>query len=105
MNVGQAMRLCRAQWGASQGTVARRANCSVSYLSMVENYKLDAALSTQTSIAQVRQIPVGLLFLLASEQDDLGPIDEKATGKLLRSALASLAKPTGTTTLMGDRHG
>lgn len=105
MNVGQAIRLCRTQREASQGAVARRANCSVSYLSMLENNKRDPTLSTLIKIAEALQVPVGLLFFLASEQDDLGPIDEKTTGKLMRSALASLAKPTSATTLMGDRHG
>ncbi|MFG9941109.1 helix-turn-helix domain-containing protein [Pseudomonas aeruginosa] len=39
MNVGQAIRLCRTQRGVSQSTIANRANCSVSYLSMLENNK------------------------------------------------------------------
>lgn len=105
MNVGQAIRLCRTQRGASQSTVAERADCSVSYLSMLENNKRDPTLSTLTKIAQALQVPVGLLFFLASEQDDLGSIDEKTTGKLMQSALASLAKPARAATLMGDRYG
>ena len=102
MNVGRAIRLCRTKRGASQSAVARRASCSVSYLSMLENNKRDPTLSTLTKVAQALQMPVGLLFFLASEQDDLGPIDEKTSGKLMQSALASLAMPT---TQSGERNG
>ncbi len=97
MNVGHAIRMCRTRRGASQSVVAHRANCSVSYLSMLENNKRDPTLSTLTKIAQALHVPVGLLFFLASEQEDLGPMDEKSTGKLMQSALASLAKPASMT--------
>ena len=71
---------------------------SVSYLSMLEDNKRDPTLSMLTRVAQMLQIPVGLLFFPASELEDLGPIDEKAPGKLMQSVHASLAKPTNTTT-------
>ncbi|WP_435307225.1 helix-turn-helix domain-containing protein [Pseudoxanthomonas sp. LjRoot125] len=105
MNVGRAIRLCRTKRGASQGAVARQASCSVSYLSMLENNKRDPTLSTLIRVAQALQVPVGLLFFLASEQEDLGPIDEKTAGKLMQSVLASLAKPTNATTQPGEQHG
>lgn len=105
MNIGRAIRLCRSKRGASQGAVARRASCSVSYLSMLENNKRDPTLSTLTKVAQALQIPVGLLFFLASEQEDLGPIDEKTAGKLMQSVHASLAEPTNATTQSGEQHG
>lgn len=105
MNVGRAIRLCRVQRGASQGSVARQASCSVSYLSMLENNKRDPTLSTLAKVAHALQIPVGLLFFLASEQGDLGAIDEKTAGKLMQSILASLAKPTNATTQLGEQDG
>lgn len=102
MNVGRAIRLCRIKRGASQGVVARQASCSVSYLSMLENNKRDPTLATLTKVAQALQIPVGLLFFLASEQDDLGPIDEKTAGKLMQSVHASLTTPINTTAQLGE---
>lgn len=105
MNVGRAIRLCRVTRGASQGTVARQASCSVSYLSMLENNKRDPTLSTIARVARALQIPIGLLFFLASEQEDLGPIDEKAAGKLMQSVLASLTTATNATTQSGEQHG
>jgi transcriptional regulator with XRE-family HTH domain len=84
MNVGQAIRLCRKRRGASQSAVARRARCSVSYLSMFENSKRDPTLSTLTKVAKALQVHDGLLFFLTSEQEDLGLVDEKTTGKLMQ---------------------
>jgi transcriptional regulator with XRE-family HTH domain len=72
VNVGQAIRLCRTQWGASQSEVARGADCSVSYLSMLENNKRDPTLSTLAKIAHALQVPVGLLFFLASSKTVAG---------------------------------
>ena len=73
--------MCRNEHGVSQGDVACRANCSVSYLSMLENNKRDPTLSTITKIAQALQVPVGLLFLLASEKAELEEIEARLVGK------------------------
>lgn len=100
MNVGQAIRLCRTQQGASQSAVATRANCSVSYLSMLENNKRDPTLSTITRIAEALHVPIGLLLVLAAEQNDLGAIDGHITQRLLQTALASLGNSADTTTQM-----
>lgn len=104
MNVGQAIRLCRTQRGASQTNVAQRASCSVSYLSMLENNKRDPTLSTLTRIAQALHVPIGLLFVLAAEPDDLGSIDGQLTDALSQSALASLGDGTSFTNV-GGHHG
>jgi transcriptional regulator with XRE-family HTH domain len=104
MNVGQAIRLCRTQRNASQTDVAQKANCSVSYLSMLENNKRDPTLSTLTRIAGALRVPIGVLFVLAAETKDLGTVDRKLTGALARSALASLGKRSGTTNV-GRSHG
>jgi len=93
MNVGQAIRLCRTQRGASQSEVAHRANCSVSYLSLLENNKRDPTLSTIIRIAQALRVPVGVLFVLASDKAEMGAIDEHLTGELEKSALAALGVP------------
>ncbi len=95
MNIGQAIRLGRMQRGASQSAIATRANCSVSYQSMLENNKRDPTLSTVTKIAVALHVPVGLLFMLAAGQNDLGAIDEHIADQLMQSALASLGhRPT-----------
>jgi len=104
MNVGHAIRLCRTQRKASQTDVAQKASCSVSYLSMLENNKRDPTLSTLAKIASALHVPIGVLFVLASEHEDLGNVDRKLTGTLAQSALASLGKYPGSTHA-GRHHG
>ncbi len=105
MNVGQAIRLCRTQRGASQSAIANRANCSVSYLSMLENNKRDPTLSTVTKIAEALHVPVGLLFMLAADQNELGDIDEQVADQLMQSALASLGTQDNMTAQVGGHYG
>lgn len=93
MNVGKAIKMCRTRRGASQTDLAQRADCSVSYLSMLENNKRDPTLSTLTKISQALNVPVGVLFFLASEQDELGGMDKELAGELARTALELLNEP------------
>lgn len=90
MNIGKVIRWCRQQRGASQGEVALAAECSVSYLSMLENNKRDPTLSTITKIAHALQVPVGVLFVMAADRSDLGKIDRRLTDELQRAAAASM---------------
>ncbi len=92
MNVGRAIRWFRQRQGISQGDVASRADCSVSYLSLLENGKRDPTLSTVTRIAGALQVPVGTLFLVASDPAELGDIDELAVERLRRAAVTSKPK-------------
>jgi len=105
MNVGQAIRLCRTQRGASQSAIASRANCSVSYLSMLENNKRDPTLSTVAKIAKALHVPVGLLFVLAADQKELGAIDGRVTDQLMHSALASLGTSAKMSAQIGGHYG
>jgi transcriptional regulator with XRE-family HTH domain len=89
MNVGQAIRWFRQHRGISQGDVARRAACSVSYLSLLENNKRDPTLSTVAKIADALHVPVGTLFLVAAEPSDLGCIDERLVDELRRAVVSS----------------
>lgn len=89
MNVGQAIRWFRQRLGISQGDVARRAACSVSYLSLLENNKRDPTLSTVAKIADALHVPVGTLFLMAAEPSDLGCIEERLVDELRRAVVSS----------------
>lgn len=105
MNVGQAIRLCRTQRGVSQSAIANRANCSVSYLSMLENNKRDPTLSTVTKIAEALHVPVALLFVLAADHNELGAIGEYAADQLMQSALASLGNSANLKMQVGGHYG
>lgn len=93
MNVGQAIKMCRTRRGISQTELANRAACSVSYLSMLENNKRDPTLSTLTKIAHALNVPIGILFFLAAEREELGGIDKELAGELARTALELLSEP------------
>lgn len=93
MNVGQAIKMCRTRRGISQTELAQKAECSVSYLSMLENNKRDPTLSTMTKIAQGLRVPVGILFFLAAEGGELTGMDKALQGDLARTALEMLNEP------------
>jgi len=93
MNVGQAIKLCRTRRGFSQADLAQKAECSVSYLSMLENNKRDPTLSTMNKIAQALHVPVGIIFFLGAEGSELIGIDKSLQGELARTALELLNEP------------
>lgn len=93
MNVGQAIKMCRTRRGVSQSDLARRAECSVSYLCLLENNKRDPTLSTLTKVAQALNVPVGILFFLAAEHSELTGMDKELAGELARTALELLSEP------------
>lgn len=90
MNIGQAIKLCRTRRKISQTDLAQKAECSVSYLSMLENNKRDPTLSTLTNIASALNIPVSIIFFLAAEAGDLQGINKGLQGELARTALELL---------------
>lgn len=90
MHVGNAIRLCRKRRGASQTDVAIRADCSVSYLSMLEYNKRGPTLSMITKIAEAPHVSVGALFVMASEEKELENIDSRLAGRLQRAAMSSI---------------
>lgn len=92
MNVGQAIKLCRTRRGISQTDLALRAECSVSYLSMLENNKRDPTLSTLNSIAAALHVPVSIIFFIAAEAGDLHGMDKSLQGELARTALEMLSE-------------
>lgn len=93
MNIGQAIKMCRTRRGVSQAALANRARCSVSYLSMLENNQRDPTLSTLTNVAQALNVPIGILFFLASEHGELSGMDKELAGELARTALELLSEP------------
>ena len=90
MNVGQAIKMCRSRRGLSQEKLAQRAACSVSYLSLLENNQRDPTLSTLKKIAIALNVPIGILFFLAADRDDISGMDKELAGQLARTALELL---------------
>lgn len=95
MNVGQAIKLCRTRRGVSQAELAKLAECSVSYLSLLENNKRDPTLSTITKIAEALRLPVSIIFFLGATPGELTGIDKTLQGEIARTALELLNDSTG----------
>ena len=90
MNLGNAIHTCRLKRGFSQATLAKRAKCSISYLSMLENSKRDPTISTVENIAAALGVPVEILFFLGAEKGDLSGINKELAGQLATTALELL---------------
>lgn len=100
MDLGAAIKLCRSRRGFSQAELAKRADCSVSYLSMLENGQRDPAMSMVTNIAKALRIPVQILFFLAADREDLAGMDKELSGQLARMALELLSEQDREPTLL-----
>ena len=93
MNIGQAIKMCRTQRALSQKKLAQRADCSVSYLSLLENNHRDPTLSTIKRISLALNVPIGILFFLAADRDDISGMDKDLAGQIARTALELLSEP------------
>jgi len=71
MNYGKAIRILRAEMGISQDELASLSGFSSSYVSRIENGDRVPTLKAVEAIAKALCIPVYLLMLLASEENDL----------------------------------
>lgn len=100
MNIGQVIKMCRSRRGLSQSELARRADCSVSYLSMLENNLRDPALSMVEKIAKALNVPIGILFFLAADRSDIVGMDKELSGQIARTALELLSEPDSQPTLI-----
>jgi transcriptional regulator with XRE-family HTH domain len=90
MNLGRAIKMCRTSLGLSQAELAKRANCSVSYLSLLENSQRDPALSTIEKISHGLNVPIGILFFLAADKNELLGLTPELKGDIARTALEFL---------------
>ena len=91
MNLGNAIQMCRVRKGLSQAQLAKAADCSVSYLSMLENSKRDPTLSTIQKIASALGVPLEILFFLGADKGDLAGINKPLAGQLAMTALELLS--------------
>ena len=91
MNLGKAIKLCRIQRDLTQVQLATAAPISVSYLSLLERGKRDPTLSTVESLAAVLQVPLIILFFLASDDREKLKLDPILQEKLAHAALVILA--------------
>jgi len=90
MNLGNAIKMCRARRGLTQAELAARAGLSVSYLSLLEKNKRDATVQTVKELSAALGVPLGILFFLAADKNELVGIDQDLAAKLSHTALLFL---------------
>jgi len=87
MNLGKAIKLCRTRKDLSQTELAKAADISVSYLSLLERERRDPSLSTMEKIAAALKVPMSILMFLAADSNELSDIDPQLVEKLSYVAL------------------
>lgn len=93
MNIGNAIQLARTKRKLSQTELAKRANISVSYLSLLERSKRDPPLSTLRQVANALRMPIEILFFLGAESGELTGLNRELAGQLAYAALELLNEP------------
>lgn len=93
MNIGNAIQLARTKRKLSQTELAKRANISVSYLSLLERSKRDPPLSTLRQVANALRMPIEILFFLGAESGELAGLNRELAGQLAYAALELLNEP------------
>lgn len=93
MNIGNAIQLARTKRKLSQAELAKRANISVSYLSLLERSKRDPPLSTLRQVASALRMPIEILFFLGAESGELTGLNRELAGQLAYAALELLNEP------------
>lgn len=74
MDYGRAIRLVRATRGLSQKRLAKLLDVDPSYVSLLERGERTPSASTLESIASEFNVPLYLLVLLGSDDDDLAGV-------------------------------
>ncbi len=82
MDYGKAIRIVRSARGISQKALAERAKLDPSYVSQIETGAKVPSIATVENMAEVLGIPVYLLMLLGSNQNDLRGLDPPQAAEL-----------------------
>lgn len=90
MNYGRALRLIRSSRDLTQKQVAGRAKVDPSLISLLENGERQPSTETLERLARALEVPLYLLVLLASDEDDLRGITADQAAALGRQLLGLL---------------
>ncbi len=72
--IGKTIKFLRVAKGIKQGELAERIKVSTNYISLVENDKREPSLSFIKELANVLDVPIGLLFLeLDMSKNEVSP--------------------------------
>ena len=93
MDIGNAIKTCRIRRGYSLTKLAELAECSVSYLSLIEHNQRDITLSTLQKICHALHVPIGILLFLGTSHDEFGEMSKELEAELAKSTLVLLSAP------------
>lgn len=96
MNLGKALKICRAAKNLSLDEVSSRTGVSASYLSRVENGKREPPLELVSKLAAALELPPALLIFLASEPEEIQGIDQATAQRFSDLALELLRRDAST---------
>ena len=87
MNLGKAIKKLRKEKGYNLNEMAKQVNCSPSYLSQLENNRVNFIKSKYVeSFCEVIGIPIALIYLMALEVND-APVENRLEAKVILEEL------------------
>lgn len=93
MNIGKAIKTCRSQRDMTQTDLAKAANISSAYLSLLERgERSDPGIETIESIAKALCIHPSILLFIASDETEFRGIDQDLVYRLSHAALNLMSK-------------
>ena len=95
MNLGKAIKLCRVQRDLTLTELAKKADISKSYLSLVERGMRDPTFSTIESLATALEVPISILVFLAADGKELEAMNPDLAQKLSYTALRLIEGSNG----------
>ncbi len=91
MEYGRALKVCRAALELTQQDVAKKAQITTSYLSLIEGGKRSPSLATLERISKAMGVPTHLVMLLAAGPQEIPGPERKKLGVISKSLLDLLA--------------
>lgn len=91
MNIGKAIKLCRVRKSYRQDQLAKLANISPAYLSLIEQGQRDPTFSVIENIAKALDIPLSVLVFLGADRDELSDLDEETIEKLSSLSIRAIS--------------
>lgn len=96
MNYGKAIKTIRAAKDLEQRELAELAGLNASYVSLIESNRRTPSQAVLEALAMALRIPLYLLMLLASDEDDLHGISTKEASLLGKQLLDVVLSPQST---------
>lgn len=94
MNAGDAIKFCRQQRKLSIPALAKKAELSASYISLLERNERDPPLSTLQKISRALEIPLSMLVFLGTTPEELESLSPGIAGKLYEATIKLLKAAT-----------